>query len=214
MSLSSQRIARVLFATALASVALGCDSESSTTADAAAAPADAVTASETTPVADVTAPSDATPTPDTTTTTDAPGTDTAGTGAAVPTTAAELFAWLQAGSYSGWDAESAPHSSQGPHGTVQTYVNAQLAGSLAAGASTHPMGSAAVKELYTNGALGGWAVEVKVQADSAGGAGWYWYEVFSATDGSSPAVDGTGVAGCTGCHSGGSDYVTTGWPLQ
>ena len=57
----------------------------------------------------------------------------------------------------------------------------------------------------------GWAVMVKVQADSAGGDGWYWYETF---DGAVYA-DGTGEGLCTGCHSGGgTDFFLSPFPLQ
>ena len=133
----------------------------------------------------------------------------------VPTSSAELFAWLQAGRYRGFAAESGVHGSAGPHGGVRTYVNGVLAASLAAGNAAHPSGAAAVKELYApdRTTLTGWAVEVKVQADSAGGQGWYWYEVFSTTDGSRP-IEGLGNAICTGCHAQGTDYVRIPFPLQ
>lgn len=134
----------------------------------------------------------------------------------VPTSGVDLFAWLQAGRYRGFAAESGVHASAGPHGGgVRTFLNDVLAESLAAGAAAHPTGAAAVKELYAadRTTLTGWAVEVKVQDESAGGQGWYWYEVFSTTDGSRP-IEGLGNPVCTGCHAQGRDYVRIPFPLQ
>lgn len=135
---------------------------------------------------------------------------------AVPTASSELFAWLQAGRYRTFSAESAVHPSAGPHGgAVRTFVNGALERSLAAGGAAHPPGSAAVKELYAadRSTLTGWAVEVKLQDDSDGGRGWYWYEVFSTTDGSRP-IEGVGNSVCTGCHAQGADFVRIPFPLQ
>jgi hypothetical protein len=132
----------------------------------------------------------------------------------VPTEDAALFAYLQAGRYRDFAAESGVHPSAGPHGNgVRSFVNAVLDRSLAEGNLSHPVGAAAVKELYDGGAaLTGWAVEVKV-ADGAGGDGWYWYEVFSTTDGSRP-ISGVGNPICTGCHAEGIDFVRIPYPLQ
>lgn len=142
------------------------------------------------------------------------GGDTAG-GGEVPSESAALFAYLQGADYKTFEAEAAVHASP-THGQVRVYVNSLLAGSLAAGDATHPAGSAAIKELYEDDltTLKGWAVSVKTQADSDGGNGWYWYEITSTTDGSAPAVDGTGVSACTGCHAAGKDFFQTAYPLQ
>jgi hypothetical protein len=128
--------------------------------------------------------------------------------------AAEILAWLKAGTYSTWQAEAAAHKSSGPHGTVRTFVNTALANSLAAGNGSHPVGATAVKELHGSSGVTGWAVSVKVAADSAGGKGWYWYETFSTAAAAKPAADGTGVGLCTGCHGGGTDYVLVPYPLK
>lgn len=129
-----------------------------------------------------------------------------------PTNGAELVPWLEAGEYLEWAAESGVHPSSGPHfGGVRTFVNDVLLASLEAGAASHPEGAAAVKELYgAGGTVLGWSVEVKVQADSAGGDGWYWYEGYQGD----VYADGTGAGICTGCHGGGTDYVLTPFPLQ
>jgi len=133
---------------------------------------------------------------------------------AIPTSARALTAWLKAGAYLSWHAESAPHSSGGPHGgTVRTFLNDAVFASLQAGNAEHPAGSALVKELYFGGiTVKNWAVEVKLQDDSNGGQGWYWYE--------GEGLSGVGLQICTGCHGGdfngyvSKDFVLSTFPLQ
>jgi hypothetical protein len=95
----------------------------------------------------------------------------------VPTKPAPLQAWLVAGHYKTWTHESQPHESAGPHGdAVKTFVSPVLLASLQKGGAPHPAGASAVKELYdAGGKHTGWAVSVKLAADSANGKGWYWY---------------------------------------
>jgi hypothetical protein len=133
-----------------------------------------------------------------------------------PTEQNAIFEWLQAGAYKSWKAETGPHDSTGPHGgKVRTFLNAALFESMSAGNSTHPKGAVAVKELYGSGdTVTGWAAEVKTDDDSAGGQGWYWYEIFSTTDPSGPVAAGNGKSLCYNCHEGGVDYVLTPFPLQ
>ncbi len=131
----------------------------------------------------------------------------------IPTNSEELVPWLEAGNYEGWPAESQIHepTNGSPHGRVRVFINDVLEDSLMAESSAHPMGAASVKEIY-NGqdAFIGWAVEVKVQADSNGGDGWYWYEVIN----DNVYADGLGEGICTGCHSSsGVDFVLTNYPL-
>jgi hypothetical protein len=155
-------------------------------------------------------PSTPTPTP-TPTAMPPPGTPTPTSNAStsVPTTAPELFAWLQAGGYRDWPAESQQHPSP-VHGTVRVFVNPTLFMSLEDQRPAHPAGAAAVKEFYSIGRLAGWSVMVKFQNDSAGGQGWYWYEGF----GPSPGFSGNGLPICTGCHSSGQDFFRSTFPLQ
>lgn len=169
---------------------------------------------------DSTAPDDSTGLDDSTAPGESTGDDTTGdsgtTGGEVdqlpPADPAAIPAWLSSGEYLGWTGESGVHPSTGPHfGGVRTYVNDALFQSLDAGAAMHPMGAAVVKELYADGdTVRGWSLMVKVQADSAGGNGWYWYELYD----DSVLADGTGLGVCTGCHGGGSDYVLSPFPLQ
>jgi hypothetical protein len=134
----------------------------------------------------------------------------------VPTNGAELFPWLQAGNYKNFAAETAQHASTGPHGgNVRTFLNPILFDALTNNSTNFPVESAAVKELWGNGAkLLGWAVFVKTQADSAGGNGFYWYEIYDTVDPSGPVADGNGVGLCSGCHSNGTDYYLSPFPLQ
>lgn len=140
-----------------------------------------------------------------------------GAGDEVPATQEALFAYLQSGAYKSFPQESKIHPSTGPHGgNVRTYLNAPLFASFQAGNSSHPKGSAVVKELYGSGSeVTGWAVAVKTAEESQGGAGWYWYEVFSTTSGSNPVAAAQGPNFCSNCHgNGGVDYVLTPFPLQ
>ena len=141
----------------------------------------------------------------------------------VPTDADALFVYLQEGGYKEFAHEEERHTSTGPHPdpqvreshTVIAFFNSALDASLKAGNEAHPEGSAAVKEFYdADGECTGWAVSVKTQAESATGQGWYWYEVTSVTDGSSPVAAGNGVALCWGCHASGNDFVLSRYPAE
>ncbi len=149
---------------------------------------------------------------DTTAATTDPGSSSGGVDSIPPTNSAELQAWLDAGEYLDWTAESGPHDSDGPHfGNVQTYVNNTMFNSLEQGDVQRPMGAAAVKELFGNGnQVRGWSVSVKMQADSAGGNGWYWYEVYD----DQVYGDGVGISICTDCHGMGNDLFRSPFPLQ
>lgn len=140
---------------------------------------------------------------------------------AVPTSADELFAYLQSGAYKAFARDAEKHTSVGPHpspdlqqsSTVLAHYNGPLDASLKAGNGSHPAGSAAVKEFYgDDGEVSGWAVAVKTQSDSGQGQNWYWYEVLSTTDGSNPVAADLGVALCWGCHSTGRDFVLSEYP--
>ena len=138
-----------------------------------------------------------------------------GTDALPPSTAKEMQVWLVSKNYGDWAAESGPHESTGPHGTVRTFVNPTLEASLAAMNTQHPVGSASVKELYQNGAVYGYAVSVKLDEDSAGGEGWYWYESFNTDPDGPAAFQSRGHPTCVGCHERtGNDFISTPYPLQ
>jgi hypothetical protein len=148
------------------------------------------------------------------------GAPTSGGGAGEPPTNEEaLTAWLVAGGYKGWPAESDLHESTGPHfGAVRTFVNPALFDSLEAGNTAHPKGAAAVKELYGGGdELRGWSAMIKGFENStmdAPGDGWFWYEAYDGGVFGNSFGDGT----CVGCHADShpqfKDHVLTPFPLQ
>ncbi|MDP9152467.1 MAG: hypothetical protein M3O36_21280, partial [Myxococcota bacterium] len=124
-------------------------------------------------------------------------------------------AWLAHGSYRSWHAEPAVHAarSPSPHGFNRIYSNEAINGA-ASGTTDWPAGAAAVKELYasaTDTAPVGYAVYWKTQADSAGGANWYWYERVpldspAPHDANGTVAEGLGSSGpamtiCVGCHA-------------
>ncbi len=135
-------------------------------------------------------------------------------------------AWLADGgaSYKTWASEPAIHASRdpSPHGFNRIYSNTLIAEN-AAGTGAWPKGAAAVKELYASATATapiGFAVYLKLDADSAGGANWYWYERVpldseAPHDSNGVVADGTGGSGppnaiCVGCHTGaGSDPAHT-----
>jgi hypothetical protein len=145
-----------------------------------------------------------------------------------PMGAAAVEAWLATGEYKSWHCEAAVHASRSPsvHNFNRICSN-DVVSANAAGTGNWPMGAAAVKELYqavTDTTPVGYAVYLKTQADSAGGASWYWYERVPQTGIQSGAphdmttgvvADGMGDAGtansiCVGCHmASGSDMAHT-----
>lgn len=124
----------------------------------------------------------------------------------VPTQIPALLAYLQAGAYTSLPAEAGAHPSAGPHfGRVRTFFNQALADSVAQGNLQHPVGAAAIKELFRQGnSVRGWSVMVKV-APGEGGSTWFWYEGIDGTE----YAAGIGEGLCTGCHSAGPDFVRT-----
>jgi hypothetical protein len=133
-------------------------------------------------------------------------------------------AWLASGVYQSWAHEPAVHAarSPSPHGFNRIYSNDVLS-AAAKGSGDFPKGAAAVKELYASQTATtpvGYAVYVKTEADSAGGANWYWYETVP-LDSDAPhdktglVADGLGDGGpaktiCVGCHAAaGSDAAHT-----
>ena len=149
-----------------------------------------------------------------------PTAETPDVDSAVPTDLEDLFRYLRDGSYKSFAAqESGQHPTRGPHTDVgwpvRVFMDPIINASLAAGNRSHPAGSSIVKEMYDgDGDLQGWAVMVKTQEDSAGGKGWFWYEVTSTRSGSNPVAAGNGVQLCQGCHFIGKDFVLTNFPLQ
>jgi hypothetical protein len=121
----------------------------------------------------------------------------------------EMKAWLATGDYKKWKCEAAEHAQKAPspHAVNRICSNDKLSGAGASG--PFPAGAAGVKELWdkVDGAVIGYAVYVKTDADSAAGANWYWYEDAPSLNPPGGVVaDGFGTAGvpkdvCVDCHS-------------
>ena len=138
----------------------------------------------------------------------------------LPTEKEALFKWLKAGSYKDFPAkESAMHKSAGPHQKlglpVRVFMNDLISESLAAGNAEHPKGSIIVKEMFKKDKSPyGWAVMAKTNDTSDSGEGWFWYEVTDSNDFTKIVAHGNGVTGCFSCHTAGSDYVLSAFPLK
>lgn len=117
-----------------------------------------------------------------------------------PTSSEQMETWLAAGHYTSWKCEPKPtKKSDGAaaihaHGGMNRVCTNALLASSSADGQEFPKGVASVKELYdASGKRTGTAVTVKVDAQSDGGKGWYYWE--------GQAIAGRGIAGCAGCHS-------------
>jgi hypothetical protein len=122
-----------------------------------------------------------------------------------------LTAWLSDENYLAWTAESAIHDGAGPHfGNVRTWLSDELIASLEQNMSSYPLCSATVKELYgTDEQRGGFSVSVKVAEDGTS-SDWFWFEIYE----SEVLAFGTDVSVCVNCHSAGTDYLLSPYPLR
>ena len=126
------------------------------------------------------------------------------------------FAWrLESAGWSttSWQSEARP---TGDHGGARIFLKPTLDASLAAEAARHPIGAAAVREIYEPDleTLKGLALMVKVaddpnDPDDAGDPGdnWLWYETFAVAEDGPPTIAERGAPGCVGCHEAGVDLV-------
>lgn len=111
-------------------------------------------------------------------------------------------------------AETERHGTSSPHGDeTRVWINHTMEEALMANATEMPVGSVSTKEIYSNGAQQGWALMVKVAAGTSADT-WYWYEVLGSEPGTEPVVAAVGASACTGCHSAGTDYFRTFFPLR
>lgn len=143
----------------------------------------------------------------------------------------DIEQWLAEGSYKSWTCEAQVHEMRfpSPHGFNRICSNPVIVAAAAAdptGTAQWPKGSAAVKEIYaklTATVPVGYAVYLKTDEDSKGGANWYWYERASLTldfpqDVYGVAADSKGGSGaargiCVACHIAvGSDLQHTPTP--
>lgn len=126
----------------------------------------------------------------------------------LPITATEVEALIASGDYLDWVCEATPRAMRGPssHGAVRVCSNRVLSTYVTDPNEQWLRGSAAMKELYANATDTtplGYSYYVKIDDESANGAGWYWYERSDGTvtaDGHGDGDDGSD--GCIGCHAG------------
>ncbi len=116
----------------------------------------------------------------------------------------EIHAWLSAGEYRSFHAETAvlPGFVQGGR---RVYLNDAAARAVRTGAPPEP-GAVAVRELYDGdlATLSGWGFAQKTET------GWHYYETFELNDPLGHNTLGTDVQICAGCHGG---QLMSTWPL-
>jgi hypothetical protein len=107
-----------------------------------------------------------------------------------------MMTWIKGGAYLEWNCEPSSHPARdrSPHGPNRICTNDAL--SFAPDDAPLPVGAASIKELFDGSRIRGYAVMRKLETDSDGGNGWYWYEAF----GDDVAV-ATAGASCSDCHS-------------
>jgi hypothetical protein len=119
-----------------------------------------------------------------------------------------IQAWLHSGAYLEWERHD-PVPGPGMSGGSRVYLSPELAESLRAGNSNHPVGAVAVREIVDandSTTMLGWAMNHKLEA-GPGGDVWFFYEVFSTEPDAAPLVAERGAPGCVGCHADGQDFV-------
>lgn len=121
--------------------------------------------------------------------------------------AAAIQDWLRSGAYLDWEVFDPPPK-EGMAAGARVYLSPTLADSLRSGATVHPVGAAAVRELTDEGSdtPTGWALNHKLDP-GAGADTWSFYEVFSTEADAEPLVFERAAPGCVGCHAEGVDFV-------
>ncbi len=129
----------------------------------------------------------------------------------------KLIRWLRDGTFRDtFRPEPAAHSSQGPHGgTVRTWYSPVLVDDLDQGREVFSRGAVMVKELFRQGDGSeppeGYAVMIKTgRGDTVKRKAWRYYETFDITR-NKWDYKGKGKRLCSDCHSGGTDYLLSGF---
>jgi hypothetical protein len=123
-----------------------------------------------------------------------------------------LHEWLLGREHATWERWSEVGVTLG-QGGARVYLNDLLMESLIAERPEHPLGAAAVRELYAEDftTLTGYSALVK--ANSEEGNGWFCFEVLEP----GPDVEATtakvAAPGCQGCHRAGHDFIQSRLPL-
>ncbi len=124
-----------------------------------------------------------------------------------------LSFWLAARKYRAWASSSSVAPT--PQGGSRVYVSDVLANSLVADAAVHPVGTVAVRELYTDDltTLQAINVTVKRHEDDGDRSGWLFIEFTDLALGGIPSVFEHDAPGCVACHGRNADIVESAWPL-
>ena len=134
-----------------------------------------------------------------------------------PTTAdaSAMTAWLDAGHYKGWQCEAEPHAARGPstHNMNRACSNDLVSAFDGTATTERPIGSASVKEFWSDGKIVGRAASVKTADRSAAGDAWFWYvelDGMGVLANGLASQDPVAKTACVGCHtSAGSDVDHT-----
>ena len=122
-------------------------------------------------------------------------------GCAAPPASEALGAWLEADCYGDWPADAVVRRSAMNPGGVRVFRTPDLEASLRADSAAHPVGVAAVREMYAADLVTRTGRSAMVKTAQ----GWFWYERFDRQ--SAPSVASIVAPGCTGCHSAARDAV-------
>jgi hypothetical protein len=141
------------------------------------------------------------------------GSETVIANAPPPDDPSALLDWLDGGGHSEW--RSTQVFPTGDFGGAKIFFNDALEDSYAEARDAHPVGSAAVRELYEDDltSLRGYGLIRKTRDGASDPSAWFWYEAFDTPTGWSPLVAEHAAPGCTGCHAEGRDFVQSHWPL-
>ncbi len=131
----------------------------------------------------------------------------------VPDEPDALHEWVLGDEYRAWPSWSSVEPTGGLGG-ARVYLSPALYDSLMSGAEQHPVGAAAVRELYGEDleTITGYAVVTRVDEDASADA-WLWFEVFSPEPDATPATAERAAPGCVGCHQQAVDFIQSALPL-
>lgn len=130
----------------------------------------------------------------------------------LPTETAALDAWLSTREYERWEGWSEVGPTLGSGG-ARVFLSPLLVESLLLENTHHPVGAAAVRELYADDftTLKGYSVLIKL-AEPTVAESWFCFERLDLGSGEAQVAE-RGARGCTGCHAQGSDFVHSTLPL-
>lgn len=129
-----------------------------------------------------------------------------------PTEQTALDRWFWTGEHERWESWSQVGPTLGSGG-ARVFLSPPLVESLSNGNARHPVGAAAVRELYAEdfATLTGYSILVK-QAEPSLAESWFCFERLE-LDTDEVEVARVGEPGCGGCHVQGVDFIRSTLPL-